>query len=42
MTGFDLQDEIEAKITKNSARNYRRLSNGVLVKSNDDERVANA
>ena len=42
MTGFDLQDEIEAKITKNSARNYRRLSNGILVKSNDDERVANA
>jgi hypothetical protein len=36
MTGFDLQDEIEAKIAKNSARSYHRLSNGVLVKSEND------
>lgn len=42
MIGFDLQDEIEAKVTKNSARSYRRLSNGVLVKSDGDGRAANA
>jgi hypothetical protein len=32
MTGVELQDEIAAKIDKNSSRNYRRLANGVLVK----------
>jgi NTP pyrophosphatase (non-canonical NTP hydrolase) len=36
MTGIDLQDEIEAKMTKNAARVYRPLPNGVLAKSNDD------
>ena len=36
MTGFDLQDAVEAKIAKNSARNYHRLSNGTLVKSDDN------
>jgi NTP pyrophosphatase (non-canonical NTP hydrolase) len=35
MIGFDLQDEIEAKMTKNAARSYHQLSNGVLVKSDD-------
>jgi hypothetical protein len=33
MTGVDLQAEIEAKMTKNAARVYRRLPNGVLAKS---------
>ena len=36
MTGFDLQDEIEAKMAKNAARVYHRLPNLVLAKSNDD------
>jgi len=38
MTGIDLQDQIEAKMAKNAARVYHRLSNGVLVKTrrNDD------
>ena len=36
MTGFDLQDEIEAKMAKNAARVYQRLPNGVLAKSSDD------
>ena len=42
MTGFDLQDEIEAKIAKNSARSYHQLSNGVLVKSDNDGQAASA
>jgi hypothetical protein len=33
MTGVDLQDEIEAKMTKNAARVYQRLPNGALAKS---------
>ncbi len=33
MVGIDLQDEIEAKMAKNAARVYRRLPNGVLVKT---------
>jgi MazG-like family len=36
MTGFDLQDEIETKIAKNSARSYHQLANGTLVKSEGD------
>ena len=32
MTGVDLQDEIESKMTKNATRVYRRLPNGVLAK----------
>ena len=32
MTGIDLQQEIEAKITRNASRAYRSLPNGVLVK----------
>ena len=32
MTGVDLQDQIEAKMTKNAARVYQRLPNGALVK----------
>ena len=32
MTGVDLQDQIEAKMTKNAARVYQRLPNGVLAK----------
>jgi len=31
MLGVDLQDEIVAKMAKNSARVYRRLPNGTLV-----------
>jgi NTP pyrophosphatase (non-canonical NTP hydrolase) len=41
MTGVDLQTDIEAKLTKNAARTYRRLPNGVLIK-NDDGHSANA
>jgi len=37
MLGFDLQDEIAAKIARNAARSYHRLPNDVLVKSGDDE-----
>ena len=33
MTGVDLQDQIEAKMTKNAARVYRPLANGALAKS---------
>jgi NTP pyrophosphatase (non-canonical NTP hydrolase) len=33
MTGVDLQDQIEAKLSKNATRVYRRLPNGALVKS---------
>jgi hypothetical protein len=33
MTGIDLQDEIEAKMSKNVARVYHRLPNGALSKS---------
>jgi NTP pyrophosphatase (non-canonical NTP hydrolase) len=33
MLGIDLQDEIEAKMTKNASRVCRRLPNGVLVKA---------
>ena len=36
MTGIDLQDQIEAKMTKNAARVYQRLPNGVLAKRNGD------
>ncbi len=36
MTGVDMQDEIEAKMAKNTARIYQRLPNGVLAKSNSD------
>jgi hypothetical protein len=36
MAGVDLQGEVQAKIAKNAARSYRPLSNGVLVKSDDD------
>lgn len=32
MTGIDLQAEVEGKVAKNSARVYRRLANGALVK----------
>jgi hypothetical protein len=32
MTGVELEDEIAAKIDKNSSRDYRRLANGALVK----------
>jgi hypothetical protein len=32
MLGADLQEAVEAKLAKNEARVYRRLSNGVLVK----------
>jgi hypothetical protein len=32
MNGVDLQQEIEAKITRNASRVYRSLPNGVLVK----------
>ncbi len=35
MTGVELQDEIAAKIDKNSYRSYRRLANGALVKDSD-------
>lgn len=35
MTGFDLQDEVEAKLNKNVERSYRRLGNGVLVKDSE-------
>jgi hypothetical protein len=33
MTGVDLQDQIEAKLSKNATRVYHRLPNGALVKS---------
>ncbi len=36
MTGIDLQGQIEAKMTKNRARVYHRLPNGVLAKRNVD------
>jgi NTP pyrophosphatase (non-canonical NTP hydrolase) len=36
MTGIDLQDQIEAKMSKNAARVYQRLPNGVLAKRNGD------
>ena len=38
MTGVDLRDQIEAKMTKNAARVYQRLPNVVLAKgaSEDD------
>ena len=35
MIGVDLQDEIEAKMARNASRVYRRLPNGVLVKTGD-------
>ena len=37
MTGFDLQDEVEAKLNKNVERSYRRLTNGVLVKDSEGQ-----
>ena len=36
MTGIDLQDQIEAKMTENATRAYQRLPNGVLAKRNAD------
>jgi len=33
MVGADLQEAVEAKLAKNSARAYQQLPNGVLVKS---------
>jgi NTP pyrophosphatase (non-canonical NTP hydrolase) len=36
MTKIDLQAQIEAKMTKNAARVYQRLPNGVLAKTNAD------
>jgi NTP pyrophosphatase (non-canonical NTP hydrolase) len=36
MTGVDLQDEIKAKMAKNTTRVYHPLPNGVLATSNDD------
>jgi NTP pyrophosphatase (non-canonical NTP hydrolase) len=36
LTGIDLQDQIEAKMAKNTARVYQRLPNGVLAKKNGD------
>jgi NTP pyrophosphatase (non-canonical NTP hydrolase) len=33
MTGVDLDEEIEAKIAKNTGLDYRQLPNGVLAKS---------
>jgi hypothetical protein len=36
MTGADLQDHIEAKMTKNAARVYRRPPNGVLAKGTSE------
>ena len=36
MTGVDLQDEIKAKMAKNTTRVYHPLPNGVLAESNDD------
>lgn len=33
MTGVDLDGAVEAKITKNAGRRYRRLDNGVMVKT---------
>ena len=36
ITGIDLQDQIKAKMTKNAARVYQRLPNGVLAKRNGD------
>ena len=36
MTGVDLQDQIEAKMTKNAAR-YQRLPNGVLAKGTSED-----
>ena len=39
MTGFDLQDEVEAKLNKNVERNYRRLTNGVLVKDSEGQAI---
>ncbi len=41
MTGVDLQGEVEAKLAKNAARGYRQLSNGTLVKGDNDGRAAN-
>ena len=35
MTGFDLQEEVEAKLNKNAERSYRRLANGILVKDSE-------
>jgi hypothetical protein len=36
MTGVDLQDQIEAKMTKNAARVYRRLPNDLLAKGTSE------
>jgi hypothetical protein len=33
MTGADLGEEIEARIARNTGRNYRQLPNGMLAKS---------
>jgi NTP pyrophosphatase (non-canonical NTP hydrolase) len=39
MVGVDLQGEIEAKMIKNAGRSYRRLPNGVLVKTAEADRI---
>lgn len=36
MTGVDLQDQIEAKMTKNAAHVYQCLPNGVLAKGTSE------
>jgi MazG-like family len=36
MIGVDLQDQIEAKMAKNSERVYQRLPNGVLTKNTSE------
>jgi hypothetical protein len=35
MNGIDLASAVEAKIAKNATRTYRRLRNGVLVKTGE-------
>ena len=42
ITGFDLQDAVEAKIAKNSARSYHQLANGTLAKSDNNGEAADA
>jgi hypothetical protein len=39
MTGYDLQDEVEAKIAVNASRVYHRRPDGVLVKSEKQARL---
>jgi hypothetical protein len=35
MNGIDLASAVEAKIAKNATRTYRRLRNGVLIKTSE-------